>query len=161
NADYFLALNPSVLLLRQAGAALGDAAREPLAGPLKVLVAWANPRDGHWPDLAGAAEEANAVKRSLGRLGANRGAGEVQPEATAQRLPAKLRAFRPRVIHFIGHGAYPDRGADDPGDEPPDDPVPLPGPSLVLEGRHTAARRAHAYLPAGEFRALCRACEAR
>jgi hypothetical protein len=72
-----------------------------------------------------------------------------------------MRAFRPRVVHFIGHGAYPHQGPDDPGDVPPNDPVPLPGPALVLEGRHTATRRAHAYLSAGDFRALCRECGAR
>jgi hypothetical protein len=153
--DTFVALNPKILILREVGPERGQALREPI-GPLKVLIAWANPRNACWPDIAGAEEEANAVKRILEGLGASQVTVDVLPAASRERLTAKLEAFQPRVLHFVGHGAFPYRGPDDPGGEPAEDPVPLPGPALVLEGRHTARQRRHDYLAAQDLRALCR-----
>jgi hypothetical protein len=56
-----------------------------------------------------------------------------------------LEQWKPHVLHYAGHGAFPD--LDDPGD--------LSAPSLVLEGKHAPGKRRYAYLTDAELRSLC------
>ncbi len=80
---------------------------------------------------------------------------DILPEANGRRLLDKLHAFRPYVLHFIGH-ACPERSRRSGLPGASDAPDDLPAPSLVLEGSHTATQRRPDYLTADELHNLYR-----
>lgn len=104
----YLALSPSFLLVR--GIALPQ--RFPLLAvepPLRVLVVAASPRDLRPLDLdreLALMDEAIAPLRREGRIEVDILRGN---EATAAGLQDKLREGY-HVLHFIGHGAFEERG---------------------------------------------------
>jgi hypothetical protein len=140
----FLALHPHVSLVRQARPE-PPAARLERLGRLRVLVAWANPAADPWLDIVGIELEVAAIRAALDRLPATH--VEVRPldHATPAGLRQALAEWKPHVLHFAGHGAFPD--LDDAGD--------LSAPSLVLEGKHAPGKRRYAYLTDAELRSLC------
>jgi WD40 repeat protein len=144
----FLALHPHVSLVRQTSPAPPAAELERI-GALRVLVAWANPDTSVWPPIQGIEAEAASIRHALIRLPRTHAEVRVLVHATRAELEPQLREWRPHVLHFAGHGGFP--GA-------PDDPGDLTAPSLVLEGKHTPARRRHDYLTAADLRALCAEC---
>jgi hypothetical protein len=141
----FLALHPHVSLVRQTSPAPPAAALERL-GALRVLVVWANPGTATWPPVQGIEAEAASICHALDGLPRTHVEVRDLPHATRAALECRLREWRPHVLHFAGHGAFP--GA-------PDDPGDLAAPSLVLEGQHTPTQRRHDYLTAADLRALC------
>jgi hypothetical protein len=140
----FLALHPHVSLVRQARPAPPAAQLERL-GRLRILVAWVNPAADPWLDIAGIELEAAAIRASLERLPATHVEVRVLGHATPAGLRQVLEAWKPHVLHYAGHGAFPD--LDDPGD--------LSAPSLVLEGKHAPGKRRYSYLTDAELRSLC------
>lgn len=138
----FLALHPSVSIVRQASRN-PTAAQTEEVDVVRVLIAWANPASGGWHDVGVAIDaQLKAIRDGL--------AWDTQDHldvrwirhATKKKLSRAMRAWKPHVVHFACHGAYP--GVDDPGDLGNQ-------ASLVLE----AGPVGHEYLPAGELRGLC------
>lgn len=144
----FLALHPNISLVRQGSPSPPDASLNTI-GPLRVLVAWANPCSRTWPVISGIEAEVTAILNDLRGLPKSHVEVRLVGQATRKALEDQMREFRPHVFHFTGHGGFP--GA-------PDDPGDLRAPSLVVEGEDTAQRRRHHYLTAEELRALCAAC---
>jgi hypothetical protein len=143
----FLALHPHVSLVRQAGPQPPAAELQRL-GRLRVLVAWANPASATWPNISGVETEVAVLQSALGGLPDSHVEVRVLDHATPEKLEAVMAEWKPHVLHYAGHGAFP--GLDDPGD--------LAAPSLVLEGRHTTKQRHHAYLTDAALRRLCGRC---
>jgi hypothetical protein len=143
----FLTLNPHVSLVRQANLN-PPTERLEVIGALKVLIVWANPCSPQWSSISGVETEVASIFKSLSGLRNTHVEARVLPNATKAKLEREMRAWRPHVLHYSGHGGFPK--LDDPGD--------LTAPSLVLEGKHTAKQHHHDYLTADELRALCADC---
>jgi hypothetical protein len=142
----FLTLHPHVALIRQALPKPLDTDLNRV-GVLRVLVAWADPgrRGGNWPAITGLELEVQSILGELQSLRSNLVEVRELPHATRSTLKRVLEEWRPQVLHFAGHGAFP--GLDDPGD--------LTAPSLVLESDNPTGRPRHDYLTAVELRILC------
>jgi hypothetical protein len=140
----FLALHPHVSLVRQARAE-PSAVRLDRLGRLRVLVAWANPNADSWGDIAGIELEVASIRAALERLPSTHVEVRVLDHATPATLRQALESWKPHVVHYAGHGAFPE--LDDPGD--------VSAPSLVLEGKHAPGKRRYAYLTDAELRGLC------
>ena len=110
---------------------------------LRLLIVWANPDCAHW-GWADVERDLEAILQGLRGVPRSHLQVEVLAGATVGALQGKLAAFRPHLLHFTGHGGYPD--LDDPGD--------LAAPSLVLEGEPGGG--CHAYLPAAPWRGSAR-----
>src|SRR5262249_35502512 len=98
-----------------------------------------------WGNIAGLETEVAAILRSLDRLPRSHAEKCELAHATRESLGRMLAEWKPHVLHFAGHGGFPD--LDDPEGD-------LDAPSLVLESAPEKKRR-HAYLTATELRALC------
>jgi hypothetical protein len=145
----FLALNPHISIIRQARPNLTEPRLERI-GALRILIAWANPGSKEWPLVSGVETEVASIMSQLRELSAERYVEvRVVGQATKAELARVMREFRPHVLHYSGHGGFPEV----------DDPDHMPAPSLVLEGHHTLSKRRHDYLTAGELRDLCAECE--
>lgn len=149
----FVALHPGVSLVRAAERQRRHARLERL-GKLRVLIAWANPgpcEDGSgWPHIEGLAREVEAIENALRGLKPGFVEWKVLARANRGSLQKEMSAWKPHVLHFAGHGAYP--GAfDDLGD--------VEEPALVLELKKLTLKRRHDYLNAEELRAWCAAAE--
>jgi hypothetical protein len=148
-AETFLALHPSVTLVRCARAQPRQGRLERLS-KLKVLVVWANPgpcEDGSgWPHINGLAREVEAIDLALRRIGPALVEPKVLERATRASLQRELADWKPHVLHFAGHGAFPG-GSGDPGD--------LGEPALVLELKKPTPEQRHDYLNAEELRGWC------
>ncbi|HEV2474046.1 MAG TPA: CHAT domain-containing protein, partial [Chthonomonadales bacterium] len=100
----------------------------PLAGPVRVLIACADPDTPRYPRLPYLHDELAHIRESLqpwgeaGSSHANHPKIEVLQNCDKRRLRATLARFRPHLFHFMGHG---DLGAT--------------GGFLVLEGDREGA----------------------
>jgi hypothetical protein len=141
----FLALHPHVSLVRQARPE-PPAARLERLGRLRVLVAWANPANEYWRDIIGLEMEIASIRSALDRLPSTHAEVRMLAHATPAELRHVLEEWQPHVLHYAGHGAFPD--LEDPAGD-------LSAPSLVLEGKHAPGQRRHAYLTDAELRSLC------
>ncbi|GEM_PF-1129219 len=148
--DRFLALNSRICFVRQGPARLLD---EPVRriGALRVLIAWANPANGDWEDIPGIDNQAEAIHAALKRLPRSHCEVRILPHSTPSRLRTGIRDFRPQVLHFIGHGAYPDIGDPDGRVE---------APSLVLES-DAVSPGGHEYFAGAALAELCAANDIR
>jgi hypothetical protein len=148
--DTFLALHPHVSLVRQTNPQPPAAELERL-GVLRVMVAWANPgpqKDGQgWGLISGIGVEVASIRNALRDLGGKLVEVRELEHATKAGLEQVMRDWKPHVLHFAGHGGFPN--LDDPGD--------LAAPSLVLERKRKSAGKPHDYLTAEELRRLCAA----
>ncbi len=143
----FLALNPHISLVRQANPNLPEPELERI-GALRVLIVWANPGCSHWSPISGVVTEISSILSKLGGLPNTHIEVRVVEHATKAELERVLREWRPHVLHFSGHGGFPQL----------DDPDNMPAPALVLEVKGKAKSRCHDYLTADELRALCAEC---
>ncbi len=108
----FLGLHPRLRLVRESpdriGAGKKDSfkdffeALQPVTGPVKMLIAHADPRAPGYPALPHLAREAAAV-RSV--LLPRRVEVEELPGATPAMLQRRLREWEPHIMHLMGHGA--------------------------------------------------------
>ncbi len=145
----FLALNPHISIIRQARPNLTELRLERI-GALRILIVWANPGSEEWPLINGVETEVASITSQLAKLSAERYVEtRVVEQAPKAELARVMREFRPHVLHYSGHGGFPE--VDDPGD--------MIAPSLVLEGHHTPSKRRHEYLTADELCDLCAECE--
>ena len=81
--------------------------------PLRILVVVAKPDD---KPHAAVGDEAAAISGTVAPLGGLVSL-KVSPSGTYDEFRAQLDAFRPHVVHFVGHGGYAVIG-DDPTSQP-------------------------------------------
>jgi tetratricopeptide (TPR) repeat protein len=76
-----------------------------IANPLRVLIAWADPRSPKYAALAGLEDEVKYICAAL-RAAPIRGiVTEVMPQVTPLQLKQRLESQpQPHVLHFLGHG---------------------------------------------------------
>jgi len=137
----FLVLNPGLSLVRWTQTEPPDRPLERI-GALRVLVVWANPATKPWPDVPSIELEPAAIAEALKGLPPSHVELRILPHATADDLERKVGEWKPNVLHWIGHGAFPGaRGS--PGD--------LREPALVLENPAGGS----CYYGAAALRELC------
>jgi hypothetical protein len=84
-----------------------------LEPPVRVLVVVAKPKD---KPSAAVGDEGAAIQGVVAPLGAQVSL-KLSPSGTYEEFRAQLEAFRPHVVHFVGHGGYAPIG-DDPTPQP-------------------------------------------
>ena len=101
----FLGLHARLRLVREPppGAA-APAAAPPIAGPVRLLLAHADPRSPEYPALAHLAAEVGAVRAALALPPCRRAEVQTLADATPAALCRALREWRPHVLHLVGHG---------------------------------------------------------
>lgn len=76
----------------------------PEAGPLRLLLAHADPGSPEYPRLAHLAAEVGAVRAALNEAECRRVEIQELPDATPGALQRALRKWKPHILHLIGHG---------------------------------------------------------
>jgi WD40 repeat protein len=112
-----------------------------------VLIAWADPANGNWLGSPEIASEVEIVTQALQSLPASHFSLKVLPRATQAALQREMMEFRPHLLHFLGHGAFP--GA-------PNNPPDVISPSVVL---HAWENYGYTYLEAEALSTLCAQCD--
>ena len=100
-------LSDDAVLVRNVFGAIPPEAPPPRKGPLRVLVAAAQPRDA---TPVSARQETAAVRAAFAPLvKSGHAVLDILPAATPAGLHRKLAAERFDVLHFIGHGAWDEK----------------------------------------------------
>lgn len=80
----------------------GIAARLPRRN-LRVLVCWSDPSSGDYPPLQHLEAEVDAVCNGLRAPECRKISIKELPHATSTSIERRIRAWKPHVIHFVGH----------------------------------------------------------
>jgi hypothetical protein len=100
-------LSDDAVLVRNVFGAIPPDAPAPARGPLRVLVAVAQPRDA---TPVSARQEAAAIRSAFAPLvKSGHAVLDVLPAATPAGLHRRLAAARVDVLHFVGHGAWDEK----------------------------------------------------
>ncbi len=100
-------LSDDAVLVRNVFGAIPPEAPAPRKGPLRILVAVAQPRDA---TPVSARQETAAIRAAFAPLvKAGLAVLDVLPAATPAGLHRKLASARVDVLHFVGHGAWDEK----------------------------------------------------